>query len=135
MILLKFPVPLLGSNETVKLVVLLLPTAIEGGSILKALFSEGSGSMALSSNLKGFSALSKAKFLTMSRSKMSDGFSLALLSPNFSLCVVFCASKPALTWSNIFQLIYTPLIPVFLIIKVLVIGFVLATTVGMGRVG
>jgi len=71
MMLLKLPVPLLGSKVTVNLYWLLLPTVTDGGSILKALPYEGSGSIALSSNLKGFSALSKAIFLIMSRSNIS----------------------------------------------------------------
>ena len=69
--LLNSPVPLLGSNVTVKECVLLEPTTTEAGSILKAESADGSGSMAANSNLNGLSALSKAKFLTMSRSKRS----------------------------------------------------------------
>lgn len=68
----KLPVPLLGSKVTVKWFELLGPTKQVAGSILKAESSDGSGSIAASSNLNGFSALSKAKFLTISISKMSS---------------------------------------------------------------
>jgi len=47
------------------------PTTQLSGSILKAESLLGSGSMALYSNLKGFSNLSKAKFLTISTWKRS----------------------------------------------------------------
>jgi hypothetical protein len=71
-ILLKFPVPLLGSNVTVNLFELLGPTKQVAGSILKAESFDGSGSNAFNSNLNGFSALSNAKFFTISISKMSS---------------------------------------------------------------
>lgn len=67
--LLKCPVPLDGSKVTVNTWLLLGPTNALDGSILNAESVLGSGSIALNSNLNGFSDLSKAKFLMMSKSK------------------------------------------------------------------
>lgn len=62
-----------------KFAVLLGPTVHSSGSILNAESLEGSGSMAVNSNLNGFSALSNAKFLTISTSNRSSSSSLALI--------------------------------------------------------
>jgi hypothetical protein len=83
---------------------------------------EGSGSIALNSNLNGLSALSKAKFLTISISKIS------------SLSDWLARAGSVLFWSNIYQFTSTDFIPVFLIMKVFVTALDLATTVGIGRV-
>jgi len=60
-ILLKAPAwPLLGSKVTVKLHILLGPTTLYLGSILKAESRDGGGSTTKNSNLNGFSYLSNA---------------------------------------------------------------------------